>query len=83
MAQNKIRSEDIEPNIEPFSWYIEAFNELSTCRTGLDITPIPFTAIYEYAKIYELDDFDDFLYIIRLIDNFIISKEKAKKDGPK
>jgi len=45
----------------------------------MDISPIPFTAIAEYVRIYDIDDFDEFLYIIRLVDNFVISKERSKK----
>lgn len=47
--------------------------------------PIPFTSIVEYFKIYEdeLEDFDEFLYLIRLMDKKLlesISKKKESKD---
>lgn len=35
----------------------------------MSIGPIPFTAIAEYAKIYDVESFDDFIYIIRVMDN--------------
>jgi hypothetical protein len=78
LARGKVRKEDEEPNIGAFSYYVEAYNELATCRTGMDVSPIPFTAIAEYARIYNVEDFEDFLSLIRRIDNFIMKKEKAK-----
>lgn len=55
--------------MEPFQFYVEAFRELSTCRqSGFGSSPIPFTAIVEYSKIYEVDDFHEFLDIIRKMD---------------
>jgi len=59
--------------------------ELSTARqSGMGIGPIPFTAIVEYFKIYELEDFDEFAYIIRRLDNVFMdlsSAEPADKSG--
>ena len=69
---------DPAPNIEHFHFFIEAFYELSSCRQiGMSFGPIPFTAIAEYARMYEVDDFDEFLYIIRLLDNKYLEKEYA------
>lgn len=57
----------------PFEFYLDAFRELSTCRPGaMDLMPIPFTAIVEYSRIYELGDFDDFFYIIRAMDDVFL-----------
>lgn len=95
-AQGTLRPDDIAPNlscvgairteIEPFTLYIEAFTELSTCRpSGFGISSIPFLAIVEYAKLYgiEGEDFDDFLYVIRAMDSEMIRLESKKqvKDG--
>ena len=69
------------PNVEPFGLYIDAFRELSTCRpSGFGISPIPFVAIVEYAKLYgiEGEEFDDFLYIIREMDSELIRLESSK-----
>lgn len=52
----------------------------------MGLAPIPFTAIVEYAKIYEVDDFEEFLYLIRVMDNTLINikdKEKKKDNGIK
>lgn len=52
----------------------------------MGLAPIPFTAIVEYAKIYEVDDFEEFLYLIRVMDNTLINikdKEKKKENGIK
>lgn len=73
------------PNVEPYYFYCETFIELSSCRGGMGDGPIPFTSIVEYFKIYEdeLEDFDEFLYLIRLMDKKLlesISKKKESKD---
>jgi hypothetical protein len=78
------KPEDIAPNVEPFVFYIEAFHELSSCRpSGWGISPIPFTSIVEYAKIYEVGDFNEFLDIMRIMDAELIRLEndKQKKQG--
>lgn len=78
--RDKLRSEDKEPVIEPFTFFIEAFLELDTCRgVGFDISPIPFTSIVEYAKIYEVEDTEEFVYLIRSMDNTYIRLNKSKR----
>ena len=52
----------------------------------MSLSPIPFSAIVEYAKINDLDeeDFYDLLYIIRLMDNKLLAlenKESGNKDN--
>ena len=50
----------------------------------MGIARIPFTAIYEYAKIYEVDDFDTFNYLIKVMDKKVIEladKESKSKEG--
>lgn len=85
MSKGKILPDDIAPNVEPFGFYIDAFRELSSCRNqGFGIGPIPFTAIVDYSKIYNVEEFDDFLYFIRLMDSKIIELETnkmRKEDG--
>jgi len=72
----------LKPNIEPYGFYIEAFNELHTCRnTGLGISPIPFSPIVEYAKVYAIDDFEEFLYLIRRMDNSYLTVMERKNNG--
>lgn len=69
MADGFLKPEDLEPEITGFEFYLEAFKELSTSRpAGLGLSPIPFTAIHDYFKIYELQDFDEFTYVIRRMD---------------
>jgi hypothetical protein len=80
------RPEHLEPNIGGFEFYFDAFRELSTCRpSGLDLAAIPFTAIVDYSRIYELGDFEDFIYIIRAMDNEFLRlhylKSKTKGTG--
>ena len=86
-----IKEADREPEVGGLSFYLDAFRELSTSRpVGLELQAIPFTAIAEYFRIYEIadfDDFDDFAYIIRLLDNTFIdlnesaSKSEGNKNG--
>jgi len=89
VADGKIREKDLRPEAQVFRYYIDAFNELSTCRpSAFDVGPIPFTAIAEYAKIFGVDDsdFHEFLFIIRAMDSEYLAesrkKQKAKPNGP-
>lgn len=51
---------------------------MGTARpVGLGLAPIPFTAIVEYFRIYELSDFDEFSYVIRRMDNAFIELNTA------
>ena len=79
-----IKPEQAEPNITGLDFYYDAFRELSSARpSGLDLQAIPFTAIVEYSRIYELDDFDHFYRIMRLMDdNFLeLHSEASKAEG--
>ena len=79
-----LKPEDVAPNVEPFRFYLDAFRELSTCRpSGFGVDPIPFTSIVEYVKIYEVEDFHEFLDIIRDMDSELMRLEatKQKQDG--
>ena len=48
---------------------------------GMSIGNIPFTAIAEYAKIYEVEDFDEFLHLIRVMDNKFLRMADGKREG--
>lgn len=50
----------------------------------MDLQPIPFTAIVEYSRIYEVGDRQEFLEIIRAMDDTFLSlqEEAAKKEKP-
>jgi hypothetical protein len=64
-----IKPEDAQPYLGPLDFYTEAFTELGTCRpVGMALAPIPFTAIIEYSRLYELDDIEEFAYLMRLMD---------------
>lgn len=82
-----IKPESMEPDVTGFDFYFDALGELSTARpAGMGLSPIPFTAIVEYFKMYELRDFDEFTYIIRRLDNTFLelsSAEPAEKTGDK
>ncbi len=88
LAKGFIKNEeDLETDISGFDFYFSAFRDLSSCRqSGMALTQIPFTAIIEYAKIYDVGDFDDFKELIQRMDlTFLeINEEKSKageKDG--
>lgn len=81
-----IKEADQEPPIDGFEYYVDAFRELNTSRpVGLDLAAIPFTAIVDYFKIYGIGDFDEFLYVIRRMDDVFIELNSAsqKAEGGK
>lgn len=79
MQKGKLRAEDHEPEIEPFKFYLDSFRELGTCRLNtMAVGPIPFTAIVEYSKLYDVGDFDEFLYYIRVMDNTLLGLSSNK-----
>jgi|DEB0MinimDraft_6_1074348.scaffolds.fasta_scaffold207843_2 hypothetical protein len=43
--------------------------------------PIPFTDIHNFATIKGIQDFDEFLYLVRKLDDIII-KHRDKDNGP-
>lgn len=69
----------MEPELGPFSFYMECFRELETCRSRVAVAPIPFTAIIEFAKIYEIDDIDEFVYLMRRLDDVYL--DHGSTDG--
>jgi len=77
-SQGKLIQEDIQPKIEPYLFYRDAFVELSTCKYNNE-SPIPFTSIKEYFTIYgEGEDFEDFLFVIRAMDNALLDQVHKK-----
>jgi hypothetical protein len=82
-AKGLLREGERMPEVGPYSFYLGAFRELSSCRTGLmGPSPIPFSAIREYASIYieeGPDEFEDFLYLIRCMDDAYL--EDSEKNG--
>lgn len=79
LARGKLKEKDREPNISGLEYYIDAFRELSTARpSSLGVGQIPFTAVVEYFKIFPSDEFDEFLYLMRLMDKSYVEFEKAK-----
>lgn len=86
LSRGFIKPENQEPIVDGFEFYLDAFRELSTSRpAGLDLQAIPFTAIAEYFRIYELQDFDEFASIIRMMDRTYIELNEAtrKAEGDK
>ncbi len=84
MSEGKIRPEDLEPDIGPFEYYMDCFRELSTCRNnGMSLGPIPVTAILDYFKAIDGEDFENFIYIMRLLDDTLLKHmaEKSKAKG--
>lgn len=76
------KEEAVEPSIDGLQFYLEAFRELSSCRPGgMDILPIPFTAVVTYCQVYGIEELDDFLYIIRDLDYVYLGlvEEENKK----
>jgi len=81
-----LKPDSKKPEVEAFNFYISAFNELGTCRSsGMGEGPIPFTSIAEYAKIYKIEqgeEFFEFLYYIRAMDSeYLKVRSKESKDN--
>lgn len=68
-----------------FEFYIRAFHELETCRrsTGMGLSPIPFTDIINYVNIFNVEDVETFIHVIRVMDDTLIRLESKKADKPK
>lgn len=72
---------DIEAGLDLF---IQAFFDLDTERShGLALTAIPYSAILNYARQYELDEetTSDMLFLIRRMDNAHL--RRLEKKAPK
>lgn len=83
LIQGKLKEEHLEPELGPFSIYIEWFFELDSCRNTASISPIPFTAIHEFATIKsEIDDFEEFYYLMRRLDKVYIDWADKKQVKP-
>lgn len=80
-----IKPEDQEPCVDGLDFYLDAFRDLNSCRpSGLDLSPIPFTAVVEYFRIYAIDDdFDEFAYLIRHMDNAYMKAMNEASDTEK
>lgn len=65
--------------------YLGAFWDLSTCRQyGFGISPIPFTAIMDYAQAYEFseDQTEDLVYYTKVLDKvYIEQKQRESKSS--
>jgi len=64
--------------------YWDAFQELNTCRgAGMGLSPIPWTAMMDYARAYEFDEdqIDDLVFFVREMDSAFI--EWYEKHGSK
>ena len=60
-------------------FYVEAFIELGSCRlNGMSLGAIPFTSIVEYHRIFDVGDLEDFLYLIRKMDDVLLSLESKR-----
>ena len=82
MVNGSLKKEDEAPPISVFDYYIECFWELDSTRGRMAVSPIPFTAIVQFAKIYN-EDFDEFLYLMRRLDKVYMDyceKENGKKN---
>lgn len=79
-----LKKEHKRPIIDPYIFYWESYLELCTCVNSNGV--IPFTAIAEFAKIFEIEDFETFNYLIRRLEAPFLTKKKKngkpdKKDN--
>ena len=79
-----MKPEDEAPNIEGFEFYFTAFKELNSCRdVGMGLSPIPFTAIVDYARIYDVGEFEEFLELIRMMDEQFLDLQATEQEKKK
>ena len=72
------KEEDLPPSAQEFQFYWDAFEELCTARpSGLSASPIPFTAIIDYCRIYDIEDFRGFKLLMRRLDQVYIDLNNA------
>jgi hypothetical protein len=45
------------------------------------VGPIPFSSIVSYAKLYQIEDFQEFLFIIRKMDEVFLKNSNEVKSG--
>lgn len=84
LSKGRVREEDIEPDLGPFSFYLDAFGVLGTCRQiGMGAGPIPFTAILEYSNLYDVGDFESFFTVIKMMDEKFLQIQAEKLDKKK
>jgi hypothetical protein len=80
LSKGFIKPEDQEPNVVGFDFYFSAFSELSTTRqAGFGVGPIPFTAIVDYSRLFEIEDFEEFSYVIRRMDQVYLELNDQEK----
>jgi len=65
-------------------WYMEAFCDLSTCRAiGMDVGPIPWTAIVQYVEQEQIEDGLAFKWVIRAMDGAYLGHVKDSREDTK
>lgn len=85
VKMGKVKKGDERPEIGMDAWLLTAFSELSTCRGSSmgGASPIPWSAIAEYADRHRLED--SFIEIILIADadftSHVNKEQKAKSDG--
>ena len=82
LGKGVLKKKDIEPELGALSWYVECFFELNTCRNTFNLSPIPFNVIIEFARLYNIEDTEEFFYIMRKVDNTyveIMGKDNGEK----
>lgn len=58
---------------EHLAWVLDAFRDLATCRpVGFGPSPIPWTAIHDYASANGVRDEDRFVRLIRAMDEALL-----------
>jgi len=45
----------------------------------VSLAPIPFIGIVEFARVYNIEDLEEFLYYIRRLDNLFLEREENKR----
>lgn len=78
-SQGRIRPEAKKPEIYGLDFYTWCFWELNTTRNQM--APISFLNIHKFAKILNIHDFDEFLYLIRRMDTVYLDNAEKKRNA--
>jgi len=80
LKAGRIAPENRRPELGRFSFYASCYTELETTKHKSE-RPLNFLSIYEFARITEVDNFQEFLYLMRRMDFVKLGKNSGKNDS--
>ena len=70
-----------EPEISPGTeFFLQATVHLLSCRgVGMDLGPVPWTAVYAYCEAVDFADWERMFNIVNIVDSNLREEHKEKK----